>query len=72
MKKILISVNIYYLLFLRDICEGKLTLEEADNERSKIIHELKAIDRCKIDWKKIFSKQRMIIHWCKKKSSLLL
>ena len=35
----------HYLLFLRDIYERKLTLEEADNEQSILVNELKDIDK---------------------------
>ena len=35
----------HYLLFLRDIYERKLTLEEADNEPCKLVNEPKGIDK---------------------------
>ena len=33
------------IVFLKDIYERKLTLEETDNEQSKLANELKGIDR---------------------------
>ena len=42
------------------IYNRKLTLQKADNDQSKLVNELKSIDkrgRCKTSWKKIFSKQ---------------
>ena len=41
MEKLLISVNMHYLL-LRDIFERNLTLGEAHNEQNKLFNELKS------------------------------
>ena len=38
-------VNIHSLLFLRDIHEGYLSLEDADNKQSKFATELKNFDK---------------------------
>ena len=47
MKKLKVSVDKRYLLFLRNICERKLTLQEADNKQNKLVSELKGINLVK-------------------------
>ena len=49
----MILANICYLMFLRDIHEGHLSLEDADNKQSNLVNELKNFD---IGIKKIFKK----------------
>ena len=44
MEKLIISVNIHCILFLRDIYKRKLTFEEADNEQSELVSKLSGID----------------------------
>ena len=44
-KKLTILVNIHCLLFLRDIHEGHLSIEGADNKQSKHANELKNFDK---------------------------
>ena len=41
MKELIILVNIHYYCFLRDIHDGYLLLEEADNKQSNFANELK-------------------------------
>ena len=54
----MVSVN----CFLRDTYERKLTLEEADNQQSKLVIELKGIDKdVKPVAKRYFSEQLRII-----------
>ena len=43
LEELVISVNMHYLLFLRDIYERKLTFEETDIEQGNIVSELKGI-----------------------------
>ena len=45
MGKLLILVNIYYLLFLRDIHNEYLQLEKADNNQCNFAIELKNFDK---------------------------
>ena len=44
MEKLIILVNINYLLFLRDINEGYLSLKHVDNKQSNSAAELKNFD----------------------------
>ena len=59
--KIIISVNMHYLLFLRDIYGRKITLEETDDEESKLVNELKGIEEGVKPVQKVFSKPHRII-----------
>ena len=69
-KKLIILVYIHCLLFLRDIHEGHLSVEGADNKQSKFANELKNFDKgTKTLDKKSFLKQLGIIIQCKGKSS---
>ena len=55
MEKLIILVNIHYLLFLRDIYEGHLSTEGANNKQSNFTNELKNFDKgAKILDKKYF------------------
>ena len=42
-EKLITPVNIYRLLFLRDIQESRYKLEEIDNEESNLVNELKSL-----------------------------
>ena len=44
MKRLTILVNIHYILFLRDIHEAKLLLEDPDNKQSNFATELQNSD----------------------------
>ena len=44
-KKLVISVNIHYLLFFKKYIQEKLTLEVTDNEQSKLVNELNGVDQ---------------------------
>ena len=44
MKRLTILVNIHYILFLRDIHEVKLLLEDPDNKQSNFATELQNSD----------------------------
>ena len=39
----MVSVNVNYLLFLRDIHESNLALKDADREQGKFVNKLKGI-----------------------------
>ena len=43
--KLIILVNINYLLFLKDIKERYLSLEDADNEQSNFVTEFMNLDK---------------------------
>ena len=63
MKKLVILLILLFLVFLRNIYERRLTLEDADNEQSISVSELEGVNRNAIE-KKLFSKQRKITCWC--------
>ena len=56
------------LLGLKDVCKRKLTSEEKDTEESRLVNQLKGLDKRVKQLKKIFSKQYIIISWCRGKN----
>ena len=42
-EKFIILVNVFYLLFLRDMCEGYVSLKDADDEQSNFANKLNKI-----------------------------
>ena len=46
-KKTVISVNSHYLVFLRDVDEIDLSLEDADKEQCQLVNELKDMKKGK-------------------------
>ena len=54
MKKLKILLKIHCILFLRDIHEEYLWLEDADNEKNNFATELKNSDKDKKQLKKMF------------------
>ena len=42
-EKFIILVNVFYLLFLRDMCEGYVSLKDADDKQSNFANKLNKI-----------------------------
>ena len=61
MEEIIISVNIHYLLFLKDIHET-LALKDADEEQSKLVNELKAINKNKKSVEKKEKREKFLMN----------